>query len=365
MWQYNIPYQAKTHSFLMHSILSTSAYHLYYSYASPLQWQQEPSQAVSPIDGEPILEPPFKRVSSGQTEWHIQQSNRYERFALEQQRLAYQTYIPSLCALTSHNQEALCAASALLAINGLASRQNRYCPPVLQPQHTTPIDDWLEISVLVRGFDAIIQNAGTSIMDGMLQPLLRMRRVEASSDGSGDDVETQVKRLVSPHVLSALNALLPVIDHCTSTEADKWQLHDALRLLRASFAIVAVNPDNEGVVLVWSNLLDVQFFPLVKRREPMALILLAYSAVMFGSYRHRWWVGGLGITILRHIAEFLTLLDERNEEVRDERVQAGDWAQTHGLLKWYPDEASNPTAGKAKWRELLEWPLRESGIHDL
>lgn len=346
MWQYKIPDQAKTHSFLMHNILSTSAYHLCYAYARPLQWQQERSHDVSPMNRESFLVPPFHRVSPGHTEWQIRQSNRYERFALEQQRLAFQTYIPSLCALTNYNQEALCAASALLTINAVASTQIRYWPPALRFQHSSPIDDWLEISVLVRGVITVVQNAGTSIMDGALQPMLGHRRVEASSDG---DVESQVKRLVSPHVLSALDALAPAIEYSTSSEADKEILHAALGLLKTSFAIAAVDPEHESIAMAWSNLLDVQFFPFVKRREPMALILLAYWTVLFGTFRDRWWVGGLSITILRHIAELLTQLDERNEEVKDEPVREG---------------VSVPTAGKAKWRDLLEWPLRESRIHN-
>ena len=211
----------------------------------------------------------------------------------------------------------------------------------------------------------VVENAGTSIMDGALQPMLRHCRVEASGDGTENDVESQVKRLVSPHVLSALDALAPAIDHCASSEADKEILHSALRFLRASFAIVAVNPEHESCAMAWSNLLDVQFFPFVKRREPMALILLAYWTVLFGTFRNRWWVGGLSIAILRHTADFLTPLDERNEEVRDEHVQEGDCAKMFSPLERYPDAASDPMVGKAKWRDLLEWPLRESGIHDL
>ena len=362
MWQYEIPHQAKTHSFLMHIALSTSAYHLNCAYARPFQWQQKSSQDVSPVNGEPILVPPSHRVSPGHTEWQIRQSNRYERFALEQQRLAFQTYIPNLCALTSHNQEALCAASALLSLNAVASTQNRYYQPALQSQHPSPIDDWLEISALVRGVDAVVQNAVSSIADGVLQPLLRFRRVE---DGTEGDVESQVRRLVSPHVLSALDALAPAIDHCTSSEADKEIIHAALKLLRASFAIASANPEHESIVMVWSNLLDVQFFPIVKRREPMALILLAYWTVLFGTFRDKWWVGGLSIKILRHIAELLKPLDERIEEVGDELVQEGDCALIYGPLGRYLDGASDPMAGKTKWGDLLEWPLRESGIRDL
>ena len=365
MWQYEVPHQAKTHSFLMHSILSTSAYHLCCAYARPLQWQQERSHDVSPVNGESILVPPFHRVLPGHTRWQIRQSNRYKSFALEQQRLAFQTYIPNLCALTSHNQEALCAASALLSLNALASTQNHYCLPALRPRYLSPIDDWLEVSVLVRGVDAVVKNAGPSIMDGALQPMLGHRRVEPSNDGAESDVERQVRRLVSPHVLSALDALAPAIDHCTSSEADKEIVHAALGLLRTSFAIAALEPEHESIMLAWSILLDAQFFPLVKRREPMALILLAYWTVLFGTFGNRWWVGGLSITLLRHIADFLAPLDELSEEVRDGHVQKGDCALILGPLERCPDGAEDPTAGKAKWRDLLEWPLREMGIFDL
>lgn len=361
MWQYEFPHQAKTHSFLMHSILSTSAYHLCCAYATPLQWQQERSRDVSPIDRESILVPP---ISPGHAESQIWQSNRYKCIALERQRLALQDYIPNLYALTSHNQEALCAASALLSLNAVASTQNRYCPPGLQSHDLSPIDDWMEISVLVRGVNTVVQTAGTSIMDGALQPLLRHRRVETSSDGTETDVESQVRRIVSPHVLSALDALGPAIDHCTFSEADKEILRAALGFLRISFAVVVVNPEHESIVMVWSNLLDAQFFPLVKRRNPMALVLLAYWTVPFGTFHDRWWIGGLNITILRHITELLVLLDERNDAVSDEHVQ-GDCAIEYGPLERNPDRTSDLMAGKAKWRGLLEWPLRENGIHDL
>lgn len=361
MWQYEVPHQAKTHSFLMHSMLSTSAYHLCCAYARPLAWQQERSQDVSPVNGESILVPPFHRVSPGHTRWQIRQSNRYKYFALEQQRLAFQTYIPSLCALTRHNQEALCAASALLSLNVLASTQNRYSLSALRSRHLSPIDDWLEVSVHVRGVDAVVKNASPSILDGALQPMLDHRRVESSSDGT-DDVESQVRRLVSPHILSALDALAPAIGHCTSSEADKDLIHAALVLLRTSFAIKAVEPEHESIMLAWNILLDARFFPLVKMREPMALILLAYWTVLFATFRNRWWAGGLSITLLRHIVEFLTRLDEQSEEVRDEHVQEGDCEL---MLGRHQDGASDATAGKAKWRDLLEWPLREMDINDL
>lgn len=213
--------------------------------------------------------------------------------------------------------------------------------------------------MLVRGVDAVVRNAGTSIMDGSMQPLLSHRRVDLP------DVEGQVRRLVSPRVLSALDALAPAIDHYASSEADKEILHAALGCLKTSFAIVAVDPEHESIVMAWSNILDVRFFPFVKRRDPMALILLAYWTVLFGKFRERWWVGGLSITLLRHIAEFLAPLDDSNEQVRDEHVQIGDRAPIYSPLKQYPNGASNPTTGKAKWRDLLKWPLRESGIHDL
>lgn len=353
MWQYDIPYQAKTHSFLMHNILSTSAHHLSCAYARPSQWQKEGAPEVSPANG---------------ASWQLWHSNRYERFALEQQRLAFQTFIPSLRAPTVHNQDALCAASALISLNSLASTQNRYHSPTLQFQQSSPIDDWLEISMLVRGVDAVIKTASTSIRDGALQPLLRHRRVESFGDNSGWDLESQVRCSVPPHVLSALDALAPAIDQCLSGEADRKVLHAALWRLRISFAIVLVNPDHEAIVMVWSNLLDTRFFPFVKRREPMALVLLAYWTVAIRTFRARWFIGGLSITILRHIAEYLTRLDQRVLGVGDEPVQDGDCVQMGDPLPRSPggaEDPGDPTAGMAKWRDLLEWPLRESGIHDL
>ena len=62
----------------------------------------------------------------------------------------------------------------------------------------------------------------------------------------------------------------------------------------------------------------------------MALILVAYWTVLFGTFRDRWWVGGLNIAILRHIAKFLTLFDEKNKKVTDENVHEGDGALIHG-----------------------------------
>jgi hypothetical protein len=360
MWQAGIPQHAKSHSFLMHSILSTSAYHLSCAYARPLQRQQERSQDVLAIKEDVMPVPASQGVSPDYTEWQTRQSNRYERYALDQQRLAFYSYIPNLSALNSQNHEALCAATVLLSINAVASTQNRYTSPALESQHASPIDDWLEISILVRGVDAITRNDADKIVNGPLQPLYSYRHIEPSNDSAVGDVESQVKRIVSPYILSALDELAPAIEHCTSSEADKEILQAALVLLRASFAVVAVNPEHDSVVMVWSNLLDAHFFPLVKRREPMALILLAYSMVLLKKFRDRWWVGELSTKILRDVAGLLTLLDERDEEQRSEQVVEGDCARTHSPLQRYSDGASVPTAGMAKWTHLLEWPLRES-----
>ena len=252
-----------------------------------------------------------------------------------------------------------------MSLNAVASTQNRYCPPGHQRQDSSLIDDWLEISVLVRGVTTIVRSADASIADGVLQPLLNHRRVEDSSGGPEGDVESQVRQLVSPHVLSALDALAPAIDHRASSEADKKILHTALKFLKTTFAIAAVNHEHESHVMVWSILLDVEFFPMIKRREPMALILLAYSMVSLGTFRERWWVGGLSNTILRHIVELLKPLDGMNGEVRDEHVQERDYALTQAPFERSPNGVADLTAGQANWRDLLEWPLRESGIHDL
>ncbi|KAG7010079.1 hypothetical protein G7Y79_00001g003510 [Physcia stellaris] len=297
-------------------------------YVKPLDSQLERSLDVSSVNKESIIELASHSTSTSLTEWQTSQSNRYERLAMEQQRLALQTYIPNVCDLSSHNEEALCAASALLSLNAIASTQKRHYPLGFRPQDSSPIDDWLEISVLVRGVNIVVQNASTSMKEGIMQPLLTHRRVEDSKDGVGGDVESQIRRLVSPHVLSALDTLASVIDQYTSIEADKEIFHEALRYLRASFAIVAANPEHESIVMVWSNLLDPQFFPLVKRREPIALILLAYWTVMLRMYKDRWWVGGLSITILRHVAVFLISRDARNRELKAGSIIQGACTST-------------------------------------
>ncbi|KAG8533418.1 uncharacterized protein KY384_002201 [Bacidia gigantensis] len=357
MWQHEIPQQAKAHPYLMHSMLSISASHLCGAYAKqPLEQQPQKILDVSPVIGESILKTSFYHDSFDRTERQMQQSHLYECHSLEQQRLAFQAYIPSLCTLNVENQEALCAASALLSLNALASTQNRYCAATYQSRHPSPIDDWLEISVLVRGVNSVVQNAGATIMDGFLQPMLCHRRVE----GTESDIESQIKQAVSPQVLSALDALALAIDQHTALSVDKMILHAALKFLKTSFAIVAVNADHESIVMVWSNLLDDQFFPLVKRREPMALILLAYWTVLFGTFQERWWIGGLGIAILRHIVEFLAQPEDGNV-----CVQEGEYTLTYHSLKQHSDGASDLGAGKAKWRELLQWPCRQSGFREL
>ena len=349
----------------MHIILSTSAYHLSCEYAKSLHSQLDRSLDGSSVNNEPILELTPHSASLGLTEWQTSQSNHYERLAMEQQRLALQTYIPSVGAVTSFNEEALCAASALLSLNAVASTQKRHYQSSLRPQYSSPIDDWLEISVLVRGVNIVVQNASTNMREGIMQPLLSHRRVEDPKDGMGGDVESQIRSLVSPHVLSALDTLASAIDQYTSDEADKEIFHEALRYLRASFAIVAANPEHESIVMVWANLLDPQFFPYVKRREPMALILLAYWTVMLRTYKDRWWVGGLSMTILRHVAVFFTSLDERNQELKNGDKPERVCTLTDRPLQRYPEMVSGLSAGKAKWRDLLEWPLHESGIRDL
>jgi len=362
MWQRDILHEGKTHRFLMHSILATSAYHLCNAYSNPSDSDQE-----SPEDGISVYVGPSRHSPPGHFEWQAQQSDRYERYALKQKHLALQSYIPSLQSMTRDNRDALIAASALLSLSAVASTQSRHCSATLQPRVSSPIDDCLEISTLIRGTTAVSMvatEADITVRDGMLKPLLVHRHYEIDDGGVERDVPTRIKDWVSPHTLSALDNLSLIIDRFTTKPMDKLLLQAGVWHLKIAFAIIAANPEHESVSMVWPGLLEGEFFPLVKRRQPMALVLLAYWSVQVQSFQARWWIGGLGTAILRHIVEILTPLGEMTDDTHDDRVREVDSTSTHAP-NGRPDWMNDPMAQGITWRDLLDWPLRECGIVDL
>ncbi len=96
----------------------------------------------------------------------------------------------------------------------------------------------------------------------------------------------------------------------------------------------------------------------------MALVLLAYWTVSFRTFKDRWWVGGLNVMILEHIAELIIPLDECDEDMTNKQRQNGEAALRQTRPKSYSHLAVGSNPGKIKWRDLLEWPLRENGIYD-
>jgi hypothetical protein len=260
------------------------------------------------------------------------------------------------------NQEAVCAASALLSLSAVASTQTKYSVAAMQSREISPIDDWLEISVFIRGVQIISQSAHwPSVMTGILKPLLGHMSLNIPED----DPELQAERTLPEETMSVMNSLITAIQRCSSSDFDKIVLRWGIRHLKISLAINGANDDHEAAVMIWSNLLEDEFFPLVTNREPMALVLLAHATTMVTKHRSKWWVGELGLKMLDQIYGILASLDECDWDVMDSRAEDVSLPAVHLAEDHVPATGSAPVRPRLKWTDLLDWPLRQSGVYDL
>ena len=162
-----------------------------------------------------------------------------------------------------------------------------------------PIGEMAETAMLMRGSKTIVQSSWPCLRDGKVGPLLRygfvpkqtalpedvqvaLRGIEECVDGLGDGNEQESCR-----------AALEGLKTCFRTTGISQGSGLSIKL------------EDKGVVFGWLAMVEMDFIVLLFRRQPVALVILAYFAIFVHSLDEVWWYKGWGSALINAVVETL------------------------------------------------------------
>jgi Fungal specific transcription factor domain len=248
-WQSAVPKEAMSHSGLMHALLAIAALHRSH----------------------------FDRC----------RSDHYRNVAMRHQSLSLPYLRSLLDNASAENCNALFAHSTIIVVFVSALPQ---LPVALAD--FDPFQEIITIIELVKGISAVAGMTRDWILRGPLRSLLLLGAWEAS--------------LVIPKdIEDALNCLLLRNDTLIQSNSKQATYNTAIGMLRKTFGMLAMNPADRGMGLLWAGIIDRHYIDLLKAEEPMALVLLAHFGVALHASRKDWWSGNWGYQLVKAVSDKL------------------------------------------------------------
>ncbi|OCL09779.1 hypothetical protein AOQ84DRAFT_353863 [Glonium stellatum] len=241
---------ALTYTFLMHEILALSASHLAY------------------------LQPDHRRA--------------YYMLATHHQNIAINAMRMELSNITSENCHALFATSSLVTLTAFSS------PGSINPD--APIDDLMDIFLLIRGMYGILKEAWEMIREGPL----------------GSILDSGIAPPPAPLPVTLL-AQLTKLNTFITTQEPNHEVRElcttAISDLVETVALSVTNTDERElrVIFIWPIRLSMGFISLLRQRNSVALAVLSHYCVVIHTAehsptRHNWFLKGWDIRIVEFIA---------------------------------------------------------------
>ncbi|KAI2795294.1 hypothetical protein POX_a01900 [Penicillium oxalicum] len=272
VWQIVIPRLALQYDFLMNGILALAALHIATTTKSPT-------------------------------------SLAYVDTALQYHNLSFAPFRAAIDNLTQDNCEAVLAQSIVTTVIGIAL-----------PRLTAPRDESLNMAENILVVFQLLQGVKKIILIGRswikINLYSRHRELyEAPPTELDGDVAAALDRLAR-------------LNEETRAEVDAQQFQtnkEVIENLRQCFTFYLSSQD-PGEVLSWLAAVDKEFADTVRRRQPLALLILMHWGVLLGELHGRWW-----------------------------------WAQDSGksLVAELSQSLSNTDP---RWSECLAWPQRRLGL---
>ncbi|KAJ5391099.1 hypothetical protein N7509_006589 [Penicillium cosmopolitanum] len=258
VWQITIPRLALRYDFLMNGILAVASLHL-----------------------ATIVESPT--------------SLAYIDTALQYHNLTFGPFRIAIDNLTPQNCEAVLAQSIITTVIGIAlpwltgSRDER----------SNMTENIVTVFELLQGVRKIMQ-----IGRSWIKLSLFSRQKELWDSGPTElDSETAV----------ALNRLMTLNDETlASIDTDQYRINkDVITHLRHCFTLFG-NSQDPANVLAWLAAVDKEFVDNVRRRQPLALLILMHWGVLLGELDgQRWWARNSGKALVSELLRVLYPVDAR------------------------------------------------------
>ncbi|ORY59122.1 uncharacterized protein BCR38DRAFT_64678 [Pseudomassariella vexata] len=245
IWQTEIPKMSLKYTYLLHQILAIAAYHL------------------------AVLEPDKRAM-------YLMQASNHQDHAAKGLRCA----LPSIDDETCHP---LFAASSLLMISAFARFSVHR-----REDSMYVIDDLIEVFIFIRGMGSILDNWDDKIKVGCLGRLLRLPNY-ANTSPLLTEINERLEMFALPEDMNMHARFL-----CQNTITS---LRKCCNSSLASTSIPKVR-----VCMAWPTGLDDEFMNLIRKRHPVALIILSYYCVILhSSGAKNWFFKDWGDHVLREI----------------------------------------------------------------
>ncbi|MCJ1230887.1 hypothetical protein MMC12_007561 [Toensbergia leucococca] len=185
--------------------------------------------------------------------------------------LALASFRPLLDNITPENCSALFVVSTFVAIFAFALPQ-----PSGPNTVSAFVNQILKISVFVKGISTVVQTAKAWIAQGKLGRLLRPE-VWNSLEALPQEVNEALEHLELRNKASL------------DSGSDKAIYSSAIQSLKRAFQVTALCSNDPGLTLLWLVAVDHSYMELLRRREQMALVILAHFGVVLHNSRDCWW----------------------------------------------------------------------------
>jgi hypothetical protein len=213
----------------------------------------------------------------------------------------------------TQNCEAMLLFASFLSLHALGEA-------VITSQHNSDgfLDRFVSYLNLHRGVRAITEQCWENLLQSSLSSVLnRSRQDLASAAAQPHERASTVEELLS-HLLNHSNMSTASIEAC----------RDAAHWLKLTYQLdgpvdsAGETRQTGGLVWAWPILLSGAFTELLLRRQPEALIVLCYYAVLLHQRRGMWLVGNAGRMLIESTTKFLGTywsrwLEWPNEMIRD------------------------------------------------
>ncbi|PSN60017.1 hypothetical protein BS50DRAFT_681854 [Corynespora cassiicola Philippines] len=272
---------------------------------STLGWNDEVVAAwIEIFNREPLNHPFLMKGMLAMSACHISRTDEskyhYINYAVELFGAAITEFLPHLETVNDNN------FIAAFAFSGIIQSMQMSLPPLSGDTGSQSLlESFLQHIPTSRGSVWLVRTMFEPIKKSELRPIVEIGPVPTTHPNGFLEAHSQLKDLNS--------------QHCGQDEIYK-QVIDQLPDL---FARSTVQSDTSYLPSMWGVFVPNEYPALVRRREPMAMVILAYAAVLYYYSRHKWFFEGIGAQLA------LIAYDSLDES----------------------------------WRPAIQWPMNEIGLN--
>ena len=266
--------------FFRHYISSTSA-SLSDSPIIQALWRNEVTKEALPYDF--LLHAIVSLSAAHMAQLNPERRSHHAQVGLHHQEVAFRRSIPVLRQITLENCRALFAFASIMAVATFTLAGS------LAPEIISPIDNILTLFSLIRGVNTVLHSSFAWIRNGSLKPLLQEDRIYwrqwiGSLSGSLHLPFQQLRQLIE--------------DEAGQHGKIFMDTADKLETLFCAYNMIA---NDRTMVFIWYAIVHDNYVEQVRRRHPVALVILAHYAVLLHGVKGQWWAADRGKRLVESI----------------------------------------------------------------